>query len=123
MMHGGVTPLLEALVPVTLRPPSGTELQILALIDTGFDGVLALPPPLIAQLTVSGEATAQTTLADGSVVEVGLYRAVIVWHDELLEVEALELDGVPLLGMMLLHGSRVTVDVVDGGPVTVEPLS
>jgi hypothetical protein len=28
----------------------------------------------------------------------------------------------PLIGMSLLYGSRVTLDVVDGGPVTIEPV-
>jgi hypothetical protein len=30
--------------------------------------------------------------------------------------------GAPLIGMALLHGNRVTLDVADGGPVTVEAL-
>ena len=29
----------------------------------------------------------------------------------------------PLIGMRLLTGSRVTLDVVEGGPVTIEPLA
>ena len=31
-------------------------------------------------------------------------------------------DGGPLIGIALLYGSRVTLDVVDGGGVTVEEL-
>ena len=34
----------------------------------------------------------------------------------------LDADGGPLVGMSLLYGSRVTLDVVDGGPITIEPL-
>ena len=31
-------------------------------------------------------------------------------------------DGTPLIGMSLLRGTRVTVEVEDGGLVTIEPL-
>jgi hypothetical protein len=34
----------------------------------------------------------------------------------------LEEAGAPLAGMSLLYGSRVTLQIVDGGDVTIEPL-
>lgn len=38
MITGFVTPLLEAKIPLTVQGPTGTSLQIEAVIDTGFNG-------------------------------------------------------------------------------------
>jgi hypothetical protein len=34
----------------------------------------------------------------------------------------METGGVPLFGMALLEGHRLTIDAVDGGPVTIGPI-
>lgn len=41
---------LEAVIPVALRGSSGKDVQILAVIDTGFNGFLTLPLHLVAAL-------------------------------------------------------------------------
>ena len=51
-----------------------------------------------------------------------IYKATIVWHGHDSSVYVLAAEGGPLIGMALLHGNRVTLDVVDDGPVTVEEL-
>jgi hypothetical protein len=49
-------------------------------------------------------------------------EAVVSWDGQDRNVMVLEANGGPLLGMSLLYGSRVTLDVVDGGPVTIQTL-
>ena len=61
-------------------------------------------------------------LADGSVVRLSYFRATVLWEGKPRKIMVLDADGGPLVGMSLLYGSRVTLDVVDGGPVTIEPL-
>ena len=39
-----------------------------------------------------------------------------------MDILALQADGGSLLGMSLLHGSRVTLDVVHRGSVSIAPL-
>ena len=65
---------------------------------------------------------AKATLADGSVVNLNSYWVDLLWEGQPRRIVALEADGGPLIGMSLLYGSRVTLDVVDGGPVTIVPL-
>jgi predicted aspartyl protease len=50
MITGVVTAAGEPTVRVTVCGPSGQERDIEAIIDTGFDGSLALPPSVIDAL-------------------------------------------------------------------------
>jgi hypothetical protein len=61
-------------------------------------------------------------LADGRPAVVNAFRATVYWHGEPRTVPALEVEGSALVGMALLHGSRLTMDVLPNGPVRVEPL-
>lgn len=44
-----------------------------------------------------------------------------MWHGRQKEVLVSKVEGEPLVGS-LLHGSRLTVDVVEGGSATIEEL-
>ena len=44
------------------------------------------------------------------------------WHGRLSDALVLKSDSAPLLGMTLLWGSRVTVDALTDGQVTIEEL-
>ena len=50
------------------------------------------------------------------------WRGTALWHDRPVGVVILEADGEPLLGMNLLRGSRVTLDVQVDGDVTIDEL-
>ena len=50
MITGVVTPDLEVIVGLVVRGSGGREREIEAVVDTGFDGHLSLPPSLIRQL-------------------------------------------------------------------------
>jgi hypothetical protein len=47
---------------------------------------------------------------------------IVVWHGLPAEVLILRTTGAPLVGMSLLDGNRITMDVVDGGDVTIDRL-
>ena len=63
------------------------------------------------------------TLADGSTQMQDSYTASVLWLGEHHPVRVFEMGDKPLIGMRLLTGSRVTLDVVEDGPVTIEPLA
>ncbi len=44
MIAGVVTASRQAIIRLTVRGPEGQEQEIEAVIDTGFDGTLTLPP-------------------------------------------------------------------------------
>ncbi len=48
--------------------------------------------------------------------------AKVLWYGQEREVLVLQADGGPLVGMSLLYGSRVMLEVVDNGDVTIDPL-
>ncbi len=49
-MRGEVNARTEAVLPVHIRAARGQVEEIEAVIDMGFSGYLALPPPMVAAL-------------------------------------------------------------------------
>lgn len=96
--------------------------KIEAVLDTGFTGYLMLPSDLINHLSLQLIGTRNVILGDGSNVTLDLYRAKVLWHNVERIVYALRSDAELLVGMSLLHGSRVTLDVVTNGNVTIDVL-
>ena len=50
MITGVVNALLDATIRVRVSGPTGQELELEAVVDTGFSGFLTLPPGSIAEL-------------------------------------------------------------------------
>jgi predicted aspartyl protease len=50
MIKGTVKSALEAVVSLTVRGPQGQRRRISAVIDTGYNSTLTLPPDVIAEL-------------------------------------------------------------------------
>jgi len=123
MIAGVVNEQAEATIPLRALGPEGVELLITAVIDTGFSDYLTLPPSMIAALGLGSDVPVEATLADGSLAQMDSYQATLLWDGQPREILVLEADGGPLVGMALLYGSRLSIDVVDGGAVTVAPLS
>ena len=96
--------------------------KIEATLDTGFTDYLTLPEFLIDYLKLPRIGTRYTTIAHGGTVLLDLYLAKVVWHGKERDIEVLQTDKQPLVGMSLLRGSRLTLDVVPDGDVTIAPL-
>jgi clan AA aspartic protease len=122
MMRGTITPDREASLRITVHGPAGAEHETQAIIDTGFNGYLTLPPSLVSFLALTYHGQAFARLADGSTILMRKFEASVTWHGRQRDVIVLEADGDPLIGMSLLYGNRVTLGVLDGGPVTIEPM-
>jgi clan AA aspartic protease len=123
MITGSVTADHEAVVVVQVRAPKGRPQTVEAVLDTGFTEFLALPLDRIAALGLPFRCTQRMFLADGSQTTLAAYRGVVVWHGLPLLVPVLAVDGDALVGMSLLEGSHVGMEVVAGGQVLVEPIS
>jgi clan AA aspartic protease len=122
MITGIVTTAREAIISLTVRGPSGQEREIQAVIDTGFDGSLTLPPALITTLGLAWRRRGRALLADGSENVFDIYEATVVWDGTPRRVPVDEVDLTPLVGMSLLYGSELTVQVVEGGRVFIKAL-
>jgi clan AA aspartic protease len=123
MITGVVTSNREAVMRILVRGTHGQEASIEAVIDTGFTGLLMLPAELVASLALSFAGTTRATLADGSEVSLDVFEATVLWDNLVRDVVVLEAESTALVGMALLSGYRVTLEVEDGGAVRIEPLS
>lgn len=121
MIAGHMSPYTEAVLQLVVSGPSGEE-TVDAVIDTGFSESLTLPPAVTRGLGLTSRGSTGVTLADGQRVTLNHSRASILWHGRPRDVTVLEATGDALVGMELLYGNRVILDVVGGGHVTIEPL-
>jgi predicted aspartyl protease len=121
-VNGEVTPDREAVLRVTIRGPGGLELETDAILDTGFTDYFSIESSQIAALGLPHRGTMQFELANGTLVPLEIHRGEILWNGQWRSMLVTAAGGAPLIGMSLLAGSRVTLNVIDGGPVTIEPL-
>ena len=64
----------------------------------------------------------EVNIGDGSMRFFDVYAATILWDGQVRTVAIDATDTEPLLGMSLLAGHEVRMQVVDGGTVTIEAL-
>ena len=62
-------------------------------------------------------------LGDGREVALDIFAGTVVWDGQDRDVVVLGVDGDVLVGMALLAGSRVILEVEERGRVTIERLS
>jgi clan AA aspartic protease len=122
MITGIVTANHEATIPLVVHGAHGQQEAIDAVLDTGFTGSVTLPPMLITALGLSWRGRQRVMLGDGSLRFFDVYAATILWDGQERTVEIDATDTEPLLGMHLLAGHEVRMQVVDGGTVTIEAL-
>lgn len=122
MITGIVTVAREAVVSLSVRGPNGQEQEIEAVIDTGFDGYLTLPLPLIIALGLPWRRRGRALLADGNESVFDIYEATVMWDGTARRVSVDAVDAMPLVGMALLYGYELTMQVVEGGQVLLKPL-
>ena len=121
MITGKIVNNQEAIIELELTGVVHPQ-KIEAVIDTGFTEELMLPSDLIERLGLPQIGELRITLGDGNATDVGLYLAIVEWQDEKRIVQVLRTEGKPLIGMSLLYGNRLTLEVVPDGEVTIESL-
>jgi predicted aspartyl protease len=57
MIRGAVNARREAVVPLRVRGPTGTELDVDAVVDTGYSASLTLPAAVVAALGLVARPT------------------------------------------------------------------
>ncbi|MCI0700429.1 MAG: clan AA aspartic protease [Planctomycetia bacterium] len=119
MIRGTVNTRHEAIVQLHVRGPSGTELDVDAVIDTAFTGFLTLPSATISALNLPFRALAHVQLGDGAIGQFDVYDAEVEWDGAWLAIRVTEIEGDALLGMGLLTGHEVFIEFVTGGVVDI----
>lgn len=122
MITGKVIDRREAVIDLEIFGQNQRKVRVEVAIDTGFNGYLTLPKATVTSLELQPAGNRTATLGDGNIVILEVYLAVVIWNDQEREVLALQAEGGALVGMSLLYGNRVTITVLDGGEITIEPI-
>ena len=122
MIIGHVTAYREAIISLNVGGPKNQGRSINAVVDTGFNGFLTLPASLIQELGLVWRRRGRAMLADGRDSLFDIYEATVTWNSRPRRIAVDEADCDPLVGMSLLYGCELTVQVVDGGRVVISPL-
>ena len=120
--RGVVNARLEAILSLRVRGPAGDEMEVAAVIDTGYTGSLTLPADVAASLGPARRSGGRAVLADGSVRRFDTFAAEVFWGGRWLGVVASAVGDETLLGMSLLSGRGLWVEAVPGETVEVRPL-
>jgi clan AA aspartic protease len=96
--------------------------EVEAVIDTGYTGRLTLPPAVIAALGLRWYGSVRGSLADGTTCLFNTYAARVVWDRRERRVLVHETDSTPLVGMRLLRGYELRMQVRFRGKVTIKRL-
>ena len=120
MIEGVVNAAYEAVVSLPVRGPAGQTREIEAVVDTGFNGFLTLPPAVVAELGLPLVSIGRATLADGSEIAYDVYGIAVFWDGQTKYIEADAADTTPLVGMQSLDRHNLYVEVEGGGRVSIQ---
>ena len=123
MIRGKVDNRRRAWITLDVDNGNSAVQPVAAIVDTGFDSYLTMPPGIIRQLGLELDRQTVVILATGVRRRVNVWSAYIRWHDRLRPIEVLEAQGDPLVGMRLLEGSQLTIQSRVDGEVVIEELS
>ena len=120
MIEGSVNASLESIVALDLHGPAGEVQRVDAVVDTGFSRFLTLPPSVVAELGLAFAGARLVILADGSEVALDAYVVTVLWDGRRREIVAYAAETTPLIGMSMLDGHSLYVEVEDGGHVAIQ---
>ena len=120
MITGTVNADYEAVIRLRAHGPTGHAHEVEAIIDTGFNGFLTLPPALVTALGLTRRSRGRALLANGSEELFDIYGVTVLWDGQHRYVEADAVDTTPLVGMSLLEGYDLHIQVAEGGQVVIE---
>ena len=120
MIEGVVNANYEPVISLSLQGPAGQEREIEAVVDTGFNGFLTLPPSLVAELGLPFRIRGAAMLANGSEETFGIYGVTVLWDGQPRYVDADAVGPTPLVGMSLLDDHGLSIQVRDGGRVVIQ---
>jgi clan AA aspartic protease len=123
MIRGVINPEFEPIIPLSIRRADGKIFTQDAIVDTGFNGWLSLPPDLIVALNLSWKRRGRAILGDGSECVFNVYEAIVLWDDTLLAIPVDEADAEPLVGMSLMEGYALKMQIFEGGPVELRKMN
>lgn len=121
-MITGVIRSGEGRIRLRVKGLRGREAEVEAVIDTGYTAALTLSPSLINALGLRWQSLDRFTLADGSECVFDVYVAKVDWDGKMRTILVNEADSDALVGMRLLRGHELKMQVRARGKVTIKRL-
>lgn len=122
MIIGEVNPRGEAIVRIRVHGSGELIADVPAGLDTGFTESLCLNEETIAALELPFLYQTMVQLGNGEFVRMNIHSGQVEWSGRRRHVLVHATEGDALIGVALLRGFHVGLDMVDGGRVTLEPL-
>lgn len=123
MITGIVNADFEPIISLTVCGSDGKFYAQDAIVGTGFNGWLSLPPEFIAQLNLNWKRRGRAVLGDGSECVFNVYEATLIWDGDFITIPIDEADSDPLVGMSLMEGYQLKVQVFEEGLVELSKVS
>lgn len=123
MIEGAVNSAYEPIIILTLQGPSGQTREVKAVVDTGNNGFLTLPPEFAAELRLPFHTRSQALLANGAEVSYDVHGVTVFLDGHPRYIEADIVGPTPLVGMLLLDAYSLYVEIEPGGRVVIQPTS
>ena len=123
MNIGGIYGEIESLSPrvqIVVSGPDGDSLSMEAVLDTGFNGVVSISPRDAETLRLKYLGQDKLVLADGTVRECAIFAGRVLFAGEWRDVPITTTGDVALVGMQLIYGARLTLDVFLDGDIDLE---
>ena len=122
MVTGVVNGVLEGVISLPVQDAQGQWHDGAAVVETAFTRWLTLPLAQINSLGLIWKNRVQGMLADGTILYFDVYKATVIWDGRTRTIEVDASEVFPLVGMRLMSGFQLRIDVVVGGAVEIEEL-
>lgn len=120
MITGTVNGEYEAVIRLQVQGPSGQTHEEDAIVDTGFNGFLTLPLTVVTALGLPRRGRGRALLANGDEELFDIHGVTVLWDGQLRYVEVDAVDSTPLVGMSLLAGYDLHIQVAAGGYLLIQ---
>ena len=87
MIRGHVNAARQPVIPLQIFGADGRAETVEAVVDTGFDGSLTLPPDLVTRLDLPFGMTRPYVMGDGRTVDIDVHRTRALSRTVVLMVE------------------------------------
>ena len=113
----------EARIRLVVVGADGRTKEKEAVVDTGYSGSLTLPSATIQALGLPWMSTDEAELADGSICNFEVYAGHVIWDDKARSILVDQADADSLVGMRLIRGYELKMQVRRGGKVIIKRLA
>ncbi len=121
-MFGQVNQNRESILKLVISGDENCKIAVDAVIDTGFNGDLIVPPEAISELGLKLQGYQKAILGDGTISQFQVCEATVIWDGSRRLVEVNAATSGVLIGMGLLEGYKLEVNTIPNVIVTITSL-